>query len=130
MVNAGQAAYISALQGAGEAGDDIVGYVFAINGKVNGGDVYPSNALFRKMWTKMLAANVTDAIVKKVATEPRRRRSKMSRASLPRSTPEIRAYAERERPTCHPRRQQLAERRGPTSRWQLGAPGLSCQVMR
>ena len=87
MVNAGQAAYISALQGAGESGDDIVGYVFAINGKVNGGDVYPSNALFRKMWTKMLAANVTDAIVKKVATEPRRRRSKMSRASLPRSNP-------------------------------------------
>jgi len=43
-----QAAYISALQGAGESTDDIVGYVFAINGKINGGDVYPSNALFRK----------------------------------------------------------------------------------
>jgi hypothetical protein len=62
-----QAAYISALQGAGESSDDIVGYVFAINGKINGGDVYPSNALFRKMWTKMLAANVTDAIAKKDA---------------------------------------------------------------
>jgi hypothetical protein len=60
-----QAAYISALQGAGESSDDIVGYVFAINGKINGGDVYASNALFRKMWTKMLAANVTDAIAKK-----------------------------------------------------------------
>ncbi len=62
-----QAAYISALQGAGESGDDIVGYVFAVNGKINGGDVYPSNTLFRKMWTKMLAANVTDAIAKKDA---------------------------------------------------------------
>jgi hypothetical protein len=60
-----QTAYISALQGAGETSDDIVGYVFAINGKVNGGDVYASNALFRKMWTKMLAASVTDAIAKK-----------------------------------------------------------------
>ena len=62
-----QAAYISALQGAGELGDDIVGYVFAINGKINGGDVYASNALFHKMWAKMLAANVTDAIAKKDA---------------------------------------------------------------
>jgi hypothetical protein len=62
-----QAAYISALQGAGESSDDIVGYVFAINGKITGGDIYPSNALFRKMWTKMLAANVTDAIAKKDA---------------------------------------------------------------
>lgn len=63
-----QAAYISALQSAGELGDDVVGYVFAINGKINGGDVYASNALFRKMWTKMLAANVTDAIAKKDGT--------------------------------------------------------------
>ena len=49
-----QAADISALQGAGESGDDIVGDVFAINGKINGGYVYPSNALFRKMWTRRL----------------------------------------------------------------------------
>jgi hypothetical protein len=57
-----QTAYIAALQGAGETGDDIVGYVFAINGKINSGDVYASNALFRKMWSKLLAANVTEAI--------------------------------------------------------------------
>src|SRR5579864_3329581 len=57
-----QAAYIAALQGAGEGGDNIVGYVFAINGKINSGDVYASNALFRKMWSKLLAANVTEAI--------------------------------------------------------------------
>ena len=57
-----QAAYIKALQGAGEADNDIVGYVFAVNGKINSGDVYASNALFRKMWRKLLAANVTEAI--------------------------------------------------------------------
>src|ERR1700692_2082161 len=57
-----QSAYIAALQGAGETGDDVVGYVFAINGKINSGDVYASNALFRKMWRKLLAANVTEAI--------------------------------------------------------------------
>ena len=62
-----QTAYIAVLQGAGETGDDIVGYVFAINGKVNSGDVYASNALFRKMWSKLLAANVTEAISVKEA---------------------------------------------------------------
>jgi len=62
-----QSAYITALQGAGESGDNIVGYVFAINGKINSGDVYVSNALFRKMWSKLLAANVTEAISVKEA---------------------------------------------------------------
>jgi hypothetical protein len=62
-----QSAYIAALQSAGETGDDVVGYVFAINGKINSGDVYASNALFRKMWSKLLAANVTEAISVKVA---------------------------------------------------------------
>jgi hypothetical protein len=62
-----QTAYIAALQGAGESGDDVVGYVFAINGKINSGDVYASNALFRKMWSKLLAANVTEAISVKEA---------------------------------------------------------------
>ena len=63
-----QAAYIAALRGAGESGDDIVGYVFAINGKINSGDVYASNALFRKMWSKLLAADVTEAISVKEAS--------------------------------------------------------------
>jgi len=57
-----RAAYVEALQAAGEGKDDIVGYVFAINGRIGGADVYPSNALFRKMWPKQLAAGVTEAI--------------------------------------------------------------------
>ena len=55
-------AYVKALQSFGGEKDDIVGYVFAVNGKVNSADVYPSNALFRKMWPKLLAASVTEAI--------------------------------------------------------------------
>ena len=55
-------AYIKALEASGEEKDDIIGYVFAVNGKVNSADVYPSNALFRKMWPKLLAASVTEAI--------------------------------------------------------------------
>ena len=54
--------YIGALQPTGETGADIVGYVVAINGKMSAANLYPSNALFRKMWGKQLAAVVTEAI--------------------------------------------------------------------
>jgi hypothetical protein len=57
-----RAAYVTALQQRGEDDDDIVGYVFAVNGKLSSADVYPSNGLFRKMWPKLLAAGVTEAI--------------------------------------------------------------------
>ena len=57
-----RAAYTSALQPAGEGKEDIIGYVFAINGRIVSADVYPSNALYRKMWGKQLAAGVTEAI--------------------------------------------------------------------
>jgi hypothetical protein len=60
-----QAAYFDALRSAAESADDIVGYVFAINGKITGGDVYGSSALFRKMWRKLLIANITEAISEK-----------------------------------------------------------------
>ena len=62
-----QAAYVKALQPAGEAGDDIIGYAFAVNGKLNSADLYPSNGLFRKMWRKLLAANAIEAIGDKPA---------------------------------------------------------------
>ena len=64
-----QRAYVKALKAAGEADGDIVGYVFAVNGKLNSADVYPSNGLFRKMWAKLLNASATEAIGHK--DEPR-----------------------------------------------------------
>ncbi len=57
-----QEAYIKALKAAGEQDSDIVGYVFAINGKINSAEIYPSNGLFRKLWGKLLSASVTEAI--------------------------------------------------------------------
>jgi hypothetical protein len=57
-----QAGYIEALRTAGESADDIVGFVFAVNGTINSADVYPSNGLFRKMWSKLLTASVIEAI--------------------------------------------------------------------
>jgi hypothetical protein len=57
-----QKAYVTALKAAGEKGDDIIGYVFAINGELNSADVYASNGLFRKMWAKLLNASAIEAI--------------------------------------------------------------------
>ena len=67
-LKAAQAAYMSALQ-SGALDHDVIGYVAAINGKISGGDVdvYASSDLFRKMWPKLLAASVTEAISEKAA---------------------------------------------------------------
>jgi hypothetical protein len=62
-----QAEYIATLQPRGEQDDDIVGYAFAVNGKINSADIYPSNGLFRKMWPKLLRASVTEAIGERAA---------------------------------------------------------------
>ena len=57
-----RAEYVDALKTEGESGDDIVGYAFAVNGKLNSADVYESNGLFRKMWLKQLQSAATEAI--------------------------------------------------------------------
>jgi hypothetical protein len=57
--------YLKALVDAAAKENDIVGYVFAVNGKINSGDVYPSNGLFKKMWSKLLNSSVTEAIGEK-----------------------------------------------------------------
>src|SRR5262249_26884060 len=62
-----QRSYVDAIKAAGEAEDDIVGYVFAVNGTINSADVYPSNGLFRKMWGKLLDASAIEAISHKDA---------------------------------------------------------------
>ena len=41
---------------------DVIGFVFAINGQINSADVYSSNALFAKLWPKMLEASAIEAI--------------------------------------------------------------------
>ena len=42
----------------------------AINGQMSSANLYPSNAMFRKMWDKQLAAVVTEAIGEKSGTGP------------------------------------------------------------
>jgi len=64
---AARKSFLASMEKAAGA-DDIVGYVFAVGGKLNSGDVYGSNALFRKMWGKQIEAAVTEAIAEKDAT--------------------------------------------------------------
>lgn len=54
--------YIKALSNIANRSDDVIGYVFAINGKVNSADIYGSNVLFKKLWPKLLNANAVEAI--------------------------------------------------------------------
>jgi hypothetical protein len=43
-------------------GRGVIGYAFAINGKVNSADLYGSKALFRKLWLKLLKASAVEAV--------------------------------------------------------------------
>ena len=67
------AAYINALNGILRNKRDVIGFAFAINGKVNSADVYASHALFAKLWPKLLKATATEALAEldqKTAAEP------------------------------------------------------------
>ncbi|HEX8921727.1 MAG TPA: DUF6569 family protein [Pyrinomonadaceae bacterium] len=54
--------YIKKLSGIISGKSDVIGYAFAINGKINSSDVYGSNALFQKLWPKLLKASAVEAL--------------------------------------------------------------------
>ena len=54
-------AYVEKLAGIVNGKPDVIGYAYAINGKMNSADVYGSPDLFRKMWRKMLEASAAEA---------------------------------------------------------------------
>lgn len=54
--------YVSNLDQIIEDKPDVIGYAFAINGRINSADVYVSNSLFKKLWLKMLKAAATEAV--------------------------------------------------------------------
>jgi hypothetical protein len=64
-----RADFLKALEKQGFGDPDVIGYVVAINGKLVSANVYPSNALFKKLWSKQLAASVTEAISEKVKAD-------------------------------------------------------------
>lgn len=54
--------YVEALSGIVNGKSDVIGYVFAINGKINSADIYASSVLFKKLWPKLLKASAIEAI--------------------------------------------------------------------
>lgn len=64
-------AYVRKLSGLIDGKSDVIGYAFAINGKVNSADVYGSSVLFRKLWPKLLKASAVEAVAElKKGTKP------------------------------------------------------------
>ena len=57
-----------------EGQKDVVGYAFAVNGKVSSADIYASHDLFVRMWSKLLNASAVEALEErpgmKTATPP------------------------------------------------------------
>lgn len=54
--------YTTKLTSIIEGKPDVIGFAFAINGRLNSADVYASNALFKKLWAKLLRASAIEAM--------------------------------------------------------------------
>jgi hypothetical protein len=62
QVRAGVEGYVRAFSPLVQAHPDVVGYAFAVDGRLKSADVYASRALFLKLWPKMLRAAATEAL--------------------------------------------------------------------
>ncbi len=58
-------AYVQALAKIMDGKTDVVGYAYALNGKLNSADVYASHDLFLRMWPKMLGSTAAEAVAEK-----------------------------------------------------------------
>jgi hypothetical protein len=54
--------YLEDLAGIVKGKNDVTGYAFAIDGKLNSADVYASHDLFAKLWMKQLRASSVEAV--------------------------------------------------------------------
>ena len=67
------AAYIDKLASIVDTSSDVIGFVFAINNKLNSADVYASNAMFKRFWPRLLKSAAIEAVGERsssVASEP------------------------------------------------------------
>jgi hypothetical protein len=58
--------YVAELLPIIKGSKDVIGFAFAINGKVYGADVYGSPVLFQKVWPRLLHAAATEAFAERV----------------------------------------------------------------
>ena len=56
---------VKELSKAVEGKKDVIGYAVAINGQVEAADVFGSNALFLKLWPKLINGSATEALAEK-----------------------------------------------------------------
>lgn len=54
--------YLDKLRPLLDGKNDVIGFVYVINGEINSAEVYNNRALFRALWPKLLDAAVTEAI--------------------------------------------------------------------
>ena len=54
--------YVTALSKVVDSQPDAVGFVYTVNGKFSGADVYASPDLFRRMWPKLLHSSAAEAL--------------------------------------------------------------------
>ena len=54
--------FVKKLSGIINGKNDVIGYAFVINGKINSADVYASNFLFKKLWLKLMKATAVEAV--------------------------------------------------------------------
>ena len=54
--------YVKPLIARAEDKKDVIGYIFAVNGKIEGGDVYGSSSLFKKVWPTLLRGSAVEAL--------------------------------------------------------------------
>jgi hypothetical protein len=68
-VRSGSEDYVRALRSIIAGKDDVIGFVFAINGEINSGDTYSSRELFKKMWPKLIKAAAIEAVAESYGRE-------------------------------------------------------------
>jgi hypothetical protein len=61
-VQAAIGAYVKELELATERQKDVLGFAFAINGKINSAEMYTSSEMFKKLWPKLLNAAAAEAL--------------------------------------------------------------------
>jgi hypothetical protein len=57
--------YLAVLAPAVEGKADVIGYAVVVNGKIQSADVYASNALFMKVWPKLIRSTAVDALAER-----------------------------------------------------------------
>ena len=54
--------YVRALSSAIDGHKDVIGFAYAIDGKLNTAELYATRELFRKLWPKLLKSSATEAL--------------------------------------------------------------------